>query len=66
MNSREDISKWHKQHPYGARDEQYMDAVLAQVKRRWKEYPTERLGQLVENLAGGDPFHTLDENWFDK
>lgn len=63
----DEIIAWHKAHPYGARDDAYMDAVLARVKRLWRERPLERLGQMLVNVAGDeDVFLMSDEEWFDE
>jgi len=66
----DEIERWHREHPYGARDEAYVDAVLAHVKRLWLAAPKQRLGQLLVNhgratngAINGDVFHVLDEAW---
>lgn len=62
------IPQWHKDHPYGARTPEYMDEVLANIKRIWLQFPQERLGQLIVNCSSGvdfDPFHVFDEQWSD-
>lgn len=63
--TRDDVTQWHRKRPYGARDEQYIDAVLAELKRHWLNHPRQRLGQLVCNLGRSaglfEPFHMLDE-----
>ena len=62
--TKDEIEQWHKKHPYGARDDAYMDAVLERVKQLWKLHPHERLGQLLYNdSAGGEVYYVLDEEW---
>jgi hypothetical protein len=66
--TKEEIYKWHQEHPYGARDAAYVDAVLAKLREIWLEFPQERLGQLIVNLASDiemDPFNILDEELVD-
>jgi hypothetical protein len=68
--TRKEIIDWHRAHPYGARDSQYMDAVLDHIKKRWLESPKQRLGQLLVNAGrsqngtvNGDVFYVPDEDW---
>ena len=61
-----DLKQWHKDNPYGARTPEYVDFVLAKIKETWLEFPTERLGQMLSNYAGGaDMFLVKDEFWFE-
>lgn len=66
--TKDEITQWHDAHPHGARDEAYIDAVLARVKKLWLTRPQLRLGQLLANEAPrlgddpGDPFYMLDES----
>lgn len=62
--TREELLQWHQEHPYGARTEEYVDAVLAEVKKRWLAEPEQRLGQLAWNLCEDDPFYMPDECWY--
>lgn len=50
--------------PYGARDEAYVDAVLARVRVLWLKHPGYRLGQLLDYARphGVDPFYMRDED----
>jgi len=34
--------------------------VLRELERLWKKYPDWRLGQLIFNIPGRDPFHIED------
>lgn len=52
--TKQEIIDWHKAHPYGARDEAYMEAVFALLKREWLKHPKERLGQLLVNHISAD------------
>ena len=62
--TRDEITDWHEAHPWGERDDKYIDAVLAHVKAAWMQARKERLGQLLYNIAGrSDIFHTPDEEW---
>jgi hypothetical protein len=61
--TKSEISQWHKDHPYGARDLAYIDTVLTQLRTLWLGCPHQRLGQLIVNYSKGDPFHTPDERW---
>jgi len=38
-----------------------IDSVLAAIKHAWVLQPDLRLGQLIVNMAGGDPFYTEDD-----
>ena len=62
--TKQEIIDWHKAHPYGARDEAYIDAVLAHVKRGWMERPHQRIGQVIANIVGHhqDVFYIPDED----
>lgn len=60
----DEIEQWHVDHPYGARDEAYIDSVLEHVKRLWLARPTCRLGQvLVSEHKHYDVFYAQDEHW---
>lgn len=72
----DECKQWHEAHPSGARDEAYMDGLLANVKKRWLERPSERFGQMIVNTADAPLhnrgvelpllFHLLDEEWCDE
>lgn len=38
-----------------------MERILLALRLAWEENPEQRLGQLVVNALGRDPFHTGDE-----
>lgn len=59
------VTQWHLDHPYKARDEVYIDIVLAQVRALWLEAPHQRLGQLLTNtVAPQRMFFVRDEEFF--
>lgn len=60
--TKQEVVEWHED---GARDEAYIDTVLAEVKRLWLKRPHLRLGQLVYVRTSSDSFNTPDEDWFD-
>lgn len=65
--TRDEIKHWHKAHPFGARDEAYIDAILDHVKKIWLKRPKERLGQALINESDWlDLFNTPDEEWSDE
>ena len=43
------------------RDLKRIDAVLRVVARAWKKNPDMRLGQLIANASGSDPFYIEDD-----
>lgn len=65
--TRDEVKQWHEDHPFGARDEAYMDGLLANVKKRWLERPRERFGQMIVNTTFLQLlFQLLDEDWCDE
>jgi hypothetical protein len=65
--TRSEIKQWNNEHPYGARDEAYVDAVLEHVKKLWLTRPKERLGQALVNASDSlDLFFARDEEWVAK
>lgn len=63
-----DVVKWHRAHPRGERDEEYIDAVLCRVKELWMQRPSERLGQMLLNESyhqAREIFWLRDEEWFE-
>lgn len=65
--TKDEIKQWHTPNPFRKRDEAYMDAVLAQVKKRWLACADMRLGQLIVNTcceAAPYLFIVPDEDWF--
>jgi organic radical activating enzyme len=43
------------------RDPNRIPEVLAEIERLWRMVPDWRLGQLIVNVAGGDPFNVEDD-----
>lgn len=37
--------------------------ICALLEKTWQKYPYQRLGQLIWNLAGRDPYSVADERW---
>ena len=61
----DEIEQWHKDNPHTDRSDEYMDAVLAEVKKLWQTGRSQRLGQLLTNNAPCyGVFYALDEDWF--
>jgi hypothetical protein len=44
------------------RDPDRIPGVLSAIEAAWREHPDWRLGQLVVNAAGSDPFHIEDDD----
>lgn len=44
-----------------ARDERRIPIVLDELRRFWEKHPDWRLGQIVSNVVGRDPFYIEDE-----
>lgn len=43
------------------RDPNRIPQVLDAVRKYWERHPDLRLGQIVTNMAGGDPFYFEDD-----
>lgn len=44
-----------------ARDPARIDSVLTALRVYWNRYPDLRLGQIVGNMADGDPYYIEDD-----
>lgn len=42
------------------RDPDRIPKVLREIEKLWKKHPDWRLGQLIYNIPGRDPFHIED------
>ncbi len=49
-----------------ARNPDRIDGIIETLRAAWKMNPDWRLGQLVYNAAGSDPFYTEDDTMQDR
>lgn len=52
--------------PNGTRNSERIPEVLDAVEEEWREHPDLRLGQLLSNIAGGDPCLLEDDVLMEK
>jgi hypothetical protein len=44
------------------RDINHMNDLLDEIRYYWRQHPDMRLGQLIVNAVGDDPFYVSDED----